>query len=383
MSQGFYELLGVEPDASEARIRQAYQARLAQLVRRLRTARQQGADVTILEAQERSLREAREVLATPARRWRYDAFRKAADNGMPESAGDLWEAVRASLVNPEVSLALAVLQSLTDLPVGQPVPPPPEPVRVQRVAAEAPAPKVVAPVDPDPDRPTLVPATDPGIEISLTDDELRWLDHPDTPAPVRSVPLNIHELPAPAATFHLDGPASAEVDADPWSEDGDHFVDDDFADEFSEDDIDEDPPSRDRGTSDSPSRPGLGFLSRFAIPKVAGWLDDGESEDEPLPAPAPSQPTARDPIHAAQIRFGLSGAFLRAVREHKGMSLDDVSRATRISTRYLDALESDSFDRLPSVTFVKGYIKQVAEHLGVVDSGIIEAYMAAYKQARS
>ena len=397
MSQGFYELLGVEPDADSARIRQAYQARLARLVRRLRTARQKGADVTLLEAQERALREAREVLSEPARRRRYDAFRSAIDGGLPESAGALWEQVQTSIVAPEVSLALATVQALTELPVGQPVPPPPQPVRVQRADPELKPPQQVAgapgmPHVPGlaaqrgPDRPTLVPATDPGIEISLSQEELSWLEQPARPAP-----LHPHQAAGVVqydreATDLMQGPtlgdagAAADGHASPatWSEEAD--TRDDLI------GVGPDAPTAVAEVSEveeGSALPGLGFLSRLSLPKAPNWGSGGA----PASSPPESEPEYTDnadlgPVELARHRYGATGPFLLAVREERGMSLDDLSRVTRISSRYLEAIEANAFDRLPSATFVKGYVKQVVEHLEIDGHGVVEAFMAAYRSQR-
>jgi len=411
MSQGFYELLGVEPDATDDRIRQAYQARLAKLVRRLRTARQKGADVTLLEAQERTLREAREVLSDPARRRRYDAYRSAMDDGLPESAGTLWKHVQQAIVAPEVSLALAAVQALTDLPVGQPVPPPPQPVRVQRAEPEA---KVTGPVvgppmmphvpgldaQRGPDRPTLVPATDPGIEISLSEEELAWLEQPARPAPL--APRNVR-VPPPQAEVSDEpefrptdltrrlpfgeiqpgfptGEPTAHTPPATWSEDAD------TRDVWLDDGTD---PHGALSTAaeveveEEPSLPGLGFLSRLTLPKAPSWGRSSEPEAQaPAPEPYYAEPESLDPIESARRRFGATGPFLQAVREDRGMSLDELSRSTRISSRYLEAIEADAFDRLPSATFVKGYVKQVVEQLELDGHGVVEAFMAAYRSKR-
>ncbi|CAN0461371.1 unnamed protein product, partial [Ectocarpus fasciculatus] len=123
MSQGFYEMLGVARGASADQIRQAFQARLAALVRRLKAARKQGADVSLLESQERALREAMEILSDPARRRRYDAFRDILDTETPPTdASELWEQCRGSLMDPATVAALNVVRALTELPVGDPIP---------------------------------------------------------------------------------------------------------------------------------------------------------------------------------------------------------------------------------------------------------------------
>ena len=125
MAQGFYELLGVPPNASREEVREAYQRKLADLVRRLRVARQQGADVSILESQETALCEATEILSDSARRRRYDAFRNAAGLGLPQDVESLWGQGRGALVDPVAGVSLAVVRALTDLPVGDPIPEPP------------------------------------------------------------------------------------------------------------------------------------------------------------------------------------------------------------------------------------------------------------------
>jgi cytoskeleton protein RodZ len=51
------------------------------------------------------------------------------------------------------------------------------------------------------------------------------------------------------------------------------------------------------------------------------------------------------------------GALLRECREAKGVSVDDLSRATRIGPRHILALEEDRFRDLPAPVFVRGFIR--------------------------
>jgi cytoskeletal protein RodZ len=51
------------------------------------------------------------------------------------------------------------------------------------------------------------------------------------------------------------------------------------------------------------------------------------------------------------------GALLRDCREARGLSLDDLSRATRIAARHLLALEEDRLRDLPAPVFVRGFIR--------------------------
>jgi cytoskeleton protein RodZ len=50
------------------------------------------------------------------------------------------------------------------------------------------------------------------------------------------------------------------------------------------------------------------------------------------------------------------GDHLRELRQRRGLSLDEISRATRVASRYLEALESDRFAALPAPVFTRGFI---------------------------
>lgn len=51
------------------------------------------------------------------------------------------------------------------------------------------------------------------------------------------------------------------------------------------------------------------------------------------------------------------GPYLRQMRESKGVSLDEIARATRVGRRHLEALEAEEQDELPAPVFVKGFIR--------------------------
>ena len=58
------------------------------------------------------------------------------------------------------------------------------------------------------------------------------------------------------------------------------------------------------------------------------------------------------------------GACLRALREARKGSLEEMARATRVSSHQLEALESDRFSELPAPVFVKGFIRAYCHFLG-------------------
>jgi len=81
---------------------------------------------------------------------------------------------------------------------------------------------------------------------------------------------------------------------------------------------------------------------------------DGEREDAPMAARQPSVDDGAD-----------IGSALRAAREFRGLTLQDVADATRIRQGYIEALEALRLDDLPSRPFTIGYVKSYAKVLGL------------------
>jgi cytoskeletal protein RodZ len=59
------------------------------------------------------------------------------------------------------------------------------------------------------------------------------------------------------------------------------------------------------------------------------------------------------------------GEILKGQRLQHRLSLEDLSKRTRIRQEYLEALENNQFDQLPSAIFVKGYIKTYSNLFGM------------------
>jgi len=58
----------------------------------------------------------------------------------------------------------------------------------------------------------------------------------------------------------------------------------------------------------------------------------------------------------------------------RSVSLEEISTATRISTRFLEALENDQWDQLPGGVFNRGFIRAVARFLGLDEDTLIAEY---------
>lgn len=58
------------------------------------------------------------------------------------------------------------------------------------------------------------------------------------------------------------------------------------------------------------------------------------------------------------------GSHLRQLREARGISLDEIARATRVNSSYLVALETDDHASLPVPVFTRGFIRAYCQALG-------------------
>ena len=65
---------------------------------------------------------------------------------------------------------------------------------------------------------------------------------------------------------------------------------------------------------------------------------------------------------------------LSKVRERRGISLKQISEATKISVRFLQAIEAEEFDQLPGGIFSTSYIRQYAQHVGMEESRVLAVY---------
>jgi len=68
-----------------------------------------------------------------------------------------------------------------------------------------------------------------------------------------------------------------------------------------------------------------------------------------------------------------AGERLRAAREEKGLSLEDIAAQTRIPRRHLESIEQADWDKLPAATYSIGFAKNYAGVVGLDRSEIGDA----------
>ncbi len=68
------------------------------------------------------------------------------------------------------------------------------------------------------------------------------------------------------------------------------------------------------------------------------------------------------------------GALIRAAREARGMTVDDLAAETRIPDRLLTAMEQDDFDRLSGALYARSFLRNCAQALGLDPADLLDAY---------
>jgi cytoskeleton protein RodZ len=75
------------------------------------------------------------------------------------------------------------------------------------------------------------------------------------------------------------------------------------------------------------------------------------------------------------------GEELKKERESRGIALQQITDATKISSRHLVALEHDEFRALPGGVFNKGIVRGYARVVGLDEDVWVDRYMSAYQQS--
>lgn len=60
-----------------------------------------------------------------------------------------------------------------------------------------------------------------------------------------------------------------------------------------------------------------------------------------------------------------AGRLLSAAREGQGLSLEEVARSLKLAVRQVEAMERGEYDKLPGITFVRGFIRNYARLLQI------------------
>lgn len=122
-------------------------------------------------------------------------------------------------------------------------------------------------------------------------------------------------------------------------------------------------------------------------------LGDGGAHDV-FPEPAPDSPSKQTkaepaahsgapatsvPAPAADLPQGgpdvVNGTILKSIREQRQLSVEDVSRITKIPSKFVVAIEQEKVDALPARVYLQGFVKNLATLYRLDPRKTVEAYL--------
>ncbi len=77
------------------------------------------------------------------------------------------------------------------------------------------------------------------------------------------------------------------------------------------------------------------------------------------------------------------GNFLKNAREEKGISLDEISNATKIPKRHLRSLEEGNFSCFPGEVYLRGALRNYAEMIGLNPREVLSGYELLLKKNKT
>ena len=85
---------------------------------------------------------------------------------------------------------------------------------------------------------------------------------------------------------------------------------------------------------------------------------------------------------ASATRSGYTQLNLQNRRMDRGISLEKIADTTKISIRFLQAIEAEEFDKLPGGIFSISYLKQYAAAIGFDEAKLLSCYTRATEPPR-
>jgi hypothetical protein len=335
MTQGFYELLGVASQATTDEIRSAYARLVAHIMRRREALIDRGGDTATLDLARAQADEAWGVLSTPSRRRRYDAMVALTMRGVPDDVDTLWAQAAGAMVRPTASSAAELVRQCTTLAVGS-MPP------IARPVASTPA-------HHRPARPEGGPLESPDLRVGTPSSR----GHAPTAVPTDTQVPTDFGLPR-------------HTDPGPPSHPG----------------LMHDVPTAPPATHPGAEVVRLRGHDAGHVPAHLQVVDGTPAASPVIVLPKPDVERRRavssEDVARMVDQHGYGGTLLRSMREARDITLQQMSDTTRISVKYLEAVERDDYLSLPSATFVRGYVREMTRLLGLDERRTVPGYMRRY-----
>ncbi len=83
-------------------------------------------------------------------------------------------------------------------------------------------------------------------------------------------------------------------------------------------------------------------------------------------------------MEQANLNIGTIGQKLEAARKAKGVTVSEAGQATKILSKFIEAMEADDFGALSAPVYAKSFIKMYAQYLGLDPQPMVDEYVAQF-----
>jgi cytoskeletal protein RodZ len=88
------------------------------------------------------------------------------------------------------------------------------------------------------------------------------------------------------------------------------------------------------------------------------------------------------PLPEIDEKTEFTGLLLAQVRQARGLTLERISDITKINIFYLRAFENEKYADLPADVYVRGYLRQITNLLGLDSQRVVPSYLERMKKGR-
>ncbi len=100
-----------------------------------------------------------------------------------------------------------------------------------------------------------------------------------------------------------------------------------------------------------------------------------------IPAIRETSPVREEPADIPfPNEFRFTGSSLKGIRESMGIDLKQISQKTKINRENLEWIEEESFENLPALVYVRGFIMEYAKALNLDPHRVVDSYLKSLHQ---
>jgi len=83
-------------------------------------------------------------------------------------------------------------------------------------------------------------------------------------------------------------------------------------------------------------------------------------------------------MEQTSLNIGTIGQKLETARQAKGVTVSEAGRATKILSKFIEAMEADDFGALSAPVYARSFIKMYAKYLGLDATPLVDEYAAQH-----